>query len=67
MVSAAPDTVQIFLPVHSCLQPIYKASKTRRIMEESERRRLQNRVKHSTPGAVKVKPARKKKLVAELE
>jgi WD repeat and SOF domain-containing protein 1 len=36
-------------------------------MEESERRRLQNRVKHSTPGAVKVKPARKKKLVAELE
>lgn len=48
-------------------QAIYKASKTRRVIKQAEDRRLQNRIKHSAPGSVKVKPERKKKLVAELE
>lgn len=46
---------------------LYKAGKLRRTMGESERRRTQNRVAHSAPGAVKVKPARRKKIVAEVE
>jgi WD repeat and SOF domain-containing protein 1 len=46
---------------------LYKAGRLRRTMEEAERRRLNNRVAHSAPGAVKVKPARRKKIVAELE
>jgi len=47
--------------------PIYKASKTRRIQIDSEKRKTQNRIKHSAPGAVVVKPARKKKIVTEQE
>lgn len=46
---------------------LYKAGRLRRTMEEAERRRQQNRVAHSAPGAVKIKPARRKKIVAELE
>jgi WD repeat and SOF domain-containing protein 1 len=46
---------------------LYKAGKLRRTMDESERRRTQNRVAHSAPGAVKIKPARRRKVVAELE
>lgn len=46
---------------------IHKAAQLRRAMEESERRRLRNRIQHSAPGAVEVKPARKKKVVAEVE
>jgi hypothetical protein len=37
----------------------------RRIQVDSERRKTQNRIKHSAPGAVVVKPARKKKIVTE--
>ncbi len=44
-----------------------QASKLRRDMTDAERRKTQNRIAHSTPGTVKVKPARKKKIVAELE
>ena len=47
--------------------PIYKAAKLRRTQQDSERRKTQHRVAHSGPGAVKLKPARKKKVVAELE
>lgn len=47
--------------------PIYKASKLRRVQTDSERRKTQHRIAHSAPGAVKVKPARKKKVVAEVE
>ena len=34
---------------------------------DSERRKTQNRIAHSAPGSVQLKPARKKKVVAELE
>ncbi|KAL4451264.1 hypothetical protein ABPG77_009336 [Micractinium sp. CCAP 211/92] len=47
--------------------PIYKAAKLRRTQIDSERRKTQHRIAHSAPGSVKVKPARKKKIVAELE
>lgn len=47
--------------------PIYKAAKLRRAQTDSERRKTAHRIAHSAPGAVKVKPARKKKIVAELE
>ena len=46
---------------------IYKASKLRRTQMDSERRKTQHRVAHSAPGSVQLKPARKKKIVAELE
>ncbi|EFN52020.1 hypothetical protein CHLNCDRAFT_139585 [Chlorella variabilis] len=47
--------------------PIYKAAKLRRVQQDSERRKTQHRIAHSAPGSVKVKPARRKKVVAELE
>jgi hypothetical protein len=47
--------------------PIYKAGKLRRTMLESERRKTSNRIAHSAPGSVTIKPARKKKIVAEME
>lgn len=46
---------------------IYKAAKLRRQMTDAERKKTQNRVAHSAPGSVELKPARKKKIVAELE
>lgn len=36
-------------------------------MADSERRKTQNRIAHSAPGSVKVKPARQKRIVSELE
>lgn len=44
-----------------------QAAQTRRIQKDSERRKERNRVAHSAPGTVKVKPARRKKVVAQLE
>jgi len=46
---------------------IYKAKKLRRTQIDSERRKTANRIKHSAPGSVVVKPARKRKIVAEQE
>ena len=46
---------------------LFKATKLKRTMEDSERRRTKNKVAHSAPGSVKIKPARQKKIVAELE
>lgn len=46
---------------------LYKATKLKRTMEGAERRRLQNRIAHSAPGSVQLKPARQKKIVAEVE
>lgn len=46
---------------------IYKVNKTRRVMDDSERKRLKNRIAHSAPGAVQLKATRKKKVVQELE
>lgn len=45
--------------------PIFRAAKLRRTMVDAERRRTSNRIAHSAPGSVKVKPARKKKIVEE--
>lgn len=36
-------------------------------MTEAEDRKQKNRIAHSKPGSVITKPARKKKIVAELE
>ncbi|DBB14873.1 hypothetical protein WJX82_005088 [Trebouxia sp. C0006] len=47
--------------------PIYKAAKLRRTMTEADNKKQHNRIAHSAPGSVKVKSARKKKVVAELE
>ncbi|CAK0783726.1 hypothetical protein CVIRNUC_006925 [Coccomyxa viridis] len=47
--------------------PLYKATKLRRTMTEAEDRKQKNRIAHSKPGSVITKPARKKKIVAELE
>jgi DDB1- and CUL4-associated factor 13 len=44
-----------------------QAAQTRRIQKDSEKRKERNRVAHSAPGSIKVKPARRKKVVAELE
>jgi hypothetical protein len=44
-----------------------QAGKVRRTMIDSERRKTQNRIAHSAPGSVKVKPERKRKIVEELE
>jgi WD repeat and SOF domain-containing protein 1 len=46
---------------------IYKAKKLRRTMEDAESKRLKNKIAHSAPGSIEVKPARKKKIMKELE
>ena len=45
---------------------IHKAGALRRTMEDSQRRKRANTIKHSKPGSVELKPARKERLVAEL-
>ena len=47
--------------------PIYKAAKQRRVIVDADRRKLQRRMAHSKPGSIKVKPERKKKILAEVE
>jgi len=44
-----------------------QAAKLRRTVQDADRRKQQRRIQHSAPGAVKVRPERKKKIVAELE
>lgn len=34
---------------------------------DNDKRKLQRRIEHSAPGSIKVKPDRKKKIIAELE
>lgn len=46
---------------------IYKTGQLRREATDSERRKDKNRIKHSAPGSVIVKPARKKKIVTRLD
>ncbi|KAK9844406.1 hypothetical protein WJX74_002087 [Apatococcus lobatus] len=48
-------------------KPIYKAGKLRRTIVDADARKLQNVMKHSKPGSVKVKPARQKKIVGQEE
>lgn len=47
--------------------PTAQAARLRRTMTEAEDRKQKNRIAHSKPGSVIVKPARKKKIVAEME
>ena len=44
-----------------------QAAKLRREMTDAEDRKEKRRIAHSKPGSVVVKPARRKKIVAELE
>jgi Sof1-like domain len=44
-----------------------QAGKVRREQKNAEKRKERNRITHSSPGTVKVKAARKKKMIAELE
>jgi hypothetical protein len=46
---------------------IHRASSLRRTMEDSQRRKRDNVIKHSAPGSVITKPARKERLVAVKE
>ncbi|KAG2441056.1 hypothetical protein HXX76_003909 [Chlamydomonas incerta] len=46
---------------------IYKASKTRRAVTESDKRKLSRRIEHSAPGSITVKPERKRKILAQVE
>lgn len=61
-----PDIKRISRHRHVPKQ-IMKASELRRTMENSERRKKDNRVKHSAPGKVKHVAARKERIVSELE
>ena len=49
------------------LGTVVQAARLRRTMTEAEDRKQKNRIAHSKPGSVIIKPARKKKIVAELE
>lgn len=44
-----------------------QAGKTRRAVQDADKRKLKRRIEHSAPGSVKVKAERKKKIIAELE
>lgn len=44
-----------------------QATKVRREQKNAEKKKEKNRIIHSKPGTVKIKAARKKKLIAELE
>lgn len=46
---------------------IYKAGKTRRHVQDADKRKLERRIAHSKPGSITVKPDRKKKIIAEVE
>ena len=46
---------------------IHKAEQLRRTMEDSQRRKRENVLKHSGSGAASVPAARKERLVRELE
>lgn len=44
-----------------------QAAKLRRTIIDADARKLKRRISHSAPGSVVVKPARKKKIIAEQE
>ena len=52
--------------VVTCVCGIQMA-KGRRIIKNADKRKEKNRITHSAPGSIKVKPARKKHVVAQLE
>lgn len=46
---------------------LLQAAKLRRTMTEAGNKKQSNRIAHSAPGSVKLKSARKKKVVSEVE
>ena len=44
-----------------------QATKLRRTMVDADARKLKRRIAHSAPGSVTIKPARAKRVVAEVE
>lgn len=46
---------------------VLQVNKARRIIKNADKRKERNRIAHSAPGSIKVKAARKKKIVAELD
>ena len=48
-------------------QAVYKTARLRRTMTNAEKRKEHNVIAHSTPGSVKPKQARKKKIVRQLD
>jgi len=46
---------------------IFKATKQRRVIVDSESKKMERRIAHSKPGSIKVKAERKKKIIAEVE
>ena len=44
---------------------VFKEKNLRRVQEDASRRKLTNKIAHSKPGSIKVKGARKKKIVVE--
>jgi len=61
-----PEVGRIAREVH-LPKAVKKAHKLARASEDADTRKLRRRVSHSAPGSVEVKPARRKKIVAELE
>ena len=58
---------QILQEVLQACTVLLQAAKLRRTMTEAGNKKQSNRIAHSAPGSVKVKSARKKKVVAEVE
>lgn len=46
---------------------IYRVQQMKRIMKDSQRKKLFNKRAHSAPGKVKIIPERKKNIVKEIE
>lgn len=55
------------LSAYSMEVVVLQVNKARRIIKNADKRKERNRIAHSAPGSIKVKAARKKKIVAELD
>lgn len=55
------------LPLFSVNIKFPTVSQLNRVVEDAERKRLKNRVAHSAPGSVVIKPQRKKRIVGQVE
>lgn len=62
-----PCSTMLVRPAYDRSCVLMQASKLRRSMTEAESKKQHNRITHSAPGSVKVKSARKKKIVAEVD
>ena len=61
------DTARSHSTLCMCMHACMQAQKIRRAVTEADKRKLSNRIKHSAPGSIKVKPERKKKIIAQME